>query len=85
MTSLGKRIYEDELKLEQEEGAQRRYWVYGSDPGYHDEPGTDLAAVAGGRIAVTPIHFDLTDRPGLEALRGFDLQALLAPAVRTAQ
>ena len=28
---------------------------------------------------MTPIHFDLTDRPGLEALRSFDLEALLAP------
>ena len=82
VTSLGKRIYRDELKLEQEEEGpptRRRYWIYGSDPGFHDEPGTDLAAVAAGRIAVTPIHFDLTDRPGLEALRSFDLEALLAP------
>jgi 5'-nucleotidase len=82
VTSLGKRIYRDELKLQQEEDgppARRRYWIYGSDPGFHDEPGTDLAAVAAGRIAVTPIHFDLTDRPGLEALRSFDLEALLAP------
>ncbi len=85
VTSLGKRIYEDELRLEHQEGTRRRYWVYGSDPGYHDEPGTDLAAVAAGRVAVTPIHFDLTDRPSLEALRGFDLQSLLAPAARTAQ
>ena len=60
----------------------RRYWIYGSDPGFHDEPGTDLAAVAAGRIAVTPIHFDLTDRPGLEALQRLDLDALLAPADR---
>jgi 5'-nucleotidase len=83
VTSLGKRIYRDELKLQQEEQGpptRRRYWIYGSDPGFHDEPGTDLAAVAAGRIAVTPIHFDLTDRPGLEALRGFDLEALLTPA-----
>jgi 5'-nucleotidase len=82
VTSLGKRIYRDELKLEHEdEGppSRRRYWIYGSDPGFHDEPGTDLAAVAAGRIAVTPIQFDLTDRPGLEALRSFDLEALLAP------
>ncbi len=83
VTSLGKRIYKDELKLEREEDSRRRYWIYGSDPGFHDEPGTDLAAVAAGRIAVTPIHFDLTDRPGLEALRGFDLEALLAPAGQT--
>ena len=48
-----------------EEEGRRRYWIYGTDPGFEDEPGTDLAAVAAGRIAVTPIHFDLTDRPSL--------------------
>ena len=77
VTSLGKRIYRDELKLEREEQGRRRYWIYGSDPGFEDEPGTDLAAVDAGRVAVTPIHFDLTDRPSLEALKGFDLQQLL--------
>jgi 5'-nucleotidase len=88
VTSLGKRIYRDELKVvpheDGMEGAterRRRYWIYGADPGFHDEPGTDLAAVAAGSIAVTPIHFDLTDRRGLEGLRGFDLHALLAPAL----
>ena len=84
VTSLGRRIYRDELKLEREERHRRRYWIYGSDPGFHDEPGTDLAAVAAGRIAVTPIHFDLTDRPSLEALRRFDLEELLAPVARDA-
>jgi 5'-nucleotidase len=82
VTSIGKRIYEDELRLEREEEHGRRYWIYGADPGFHDEPGTDLAAVAAGRIAVTPIHFDLTDRPGLKALESFDLQALLEPVAR---
>jgi 5'-nucleotidase len=84
VTSIGKRIYEDELKLEREEEHRRRYWIYGSDPGFHDEPGTDLAAVAAGRIAVTPIHFDLTDRAGLQALRGFDLEELLGPVAHGA-
>jgi 5'-nucleotidase len=89
VASLGKRIYRDELKVApHEDGStvngdgsskRTRYWIYGADPGFHDEPGTDLAAVAEGRVAVTPIHFDLTDRRGLEALRGFDLRALLAP------
>jgi len=79
VTSLGKRIYRDELKLEHEEEHRRRYWIYGSDPGFHDEPGTDLAAVAAGRIAVSPIHFDLTDRPSIELLQRFDLQELFVP------
>jgi 5'-nucleotidase len=84
VASLGKRIYLDELKVvphEDGSATRRRYWIYGADPGFHDEPGTDLAAVAAGRIAVTPIHFDLTDRRGLEALRSFDLHGLLAPAL----
>lgn len=84
VASLGKRIYRDELKVAPHaEGTatRRRYWIYGADPGFHDEPGTDLAAVATGHVAVTPIHFDLTDRAGLEALRKFDLRALLEPAL----
>ncbi len=84
VTSLGKRIYRDELKLEHEEENRRRYWIYGSDPGFHDLPGTDLAAVAGGHIAVTPIHFELTDKESLEALRRFDLGGLLEPVVNDA-
>ena len=52
-------------------------------PGHGDgaEP-TDFAAVAQGRIAVTPLHFDLTYAQGIEQLSGFDLERLLAPAAR---
>jgi 5'-nucleotidase len=80
VTRLGKRIYRDELKLDAEEGARRRYWIYGADPGFHEEPGTDLAAVAEGRIAVTPLHFDLTDVAGLDRLEQYDLARLVSPA-----
>ena len=38
------------------------------------------AAIAEGRVAVTPLHFDLTAEHGLEALEGYDLAALLQPA-----
>ncbi|MGH2849086.1 MAG: 5'/3'-nucleotidase SurE [Solirubrobacteraceae bacterium] len=78
VTRLGKRVYRDELRLETEEEGRRRYWIYGTAPGYEDEPGTDLAALARGRIALTPLHFDLTDRPGIEALQRLDLGRLLA-------
>jgi 5'-nucleotidase len=80
VTSLGKRIYRDELKLDTTEGLRRRYWIYGADPGFHDEAGTDLAAINAGRVAVTPIHFDLTDRRGMDALVEHDLSRLLRPA-----
>ena len=80
VTRLGKRIYKDELKPTEVDGDRTRYWIYGADPGYHDEPGTDLAAVAAGRIAVTPIHFDLTHEDGIGPLDAHDLARLLAPA-----
>jgi len=83
VTRLGKRIYRDELTLtDTQAGGRRRYWVYGADHGFHDEPGTDLAAVAAGMIAVTPLHFDLTDAAGMDALERHDLGRLLEPAAR---
>ena len=78
---LGKRIYRDELSLVDEGGQGRRlYRIYGDASFERDETGTDLAAVAAGQIAVTPIHFDLTDRDGLDALERHDLARLIAPA-----
>jgi 5'-nucleotidase len=83
VTRLGKRIYRDELQLDTEdEDRGRRYWIYGANPGYHDEEGTDLAAVHSGHIAVTPVHFDLTDVSGLDALAKYDLARMLAPAAQ---
>ena len=79
---LGKRIYRDRLELAEEADGRRRYHIYGDDPGYRDERGTDFAAIADGRIAVTPLHFDLTDEAGVEELAGFDLGRLLRPAAR---
>src|SRR5207302_9962589 len=78
---LGKRIYRDELALVDEAtGGRRLYRIYGDASYERDETGTDLAAVAQGKIAVTPIHFDLTDREGLDALQRHDLARLIAPA-----
>ncbi len=58
---------------------RRLFRIYGDAGGLVDEQGTDIAAVAAGRIAVTPIHFDLTDRDGIAALREHDLARLLTP------
>ena len=78
---LGKRVYQDELALVHEgAGGHRQYRIYGDASYEHDETGTDLAAVAKGKIAVTPIHFDLTDREGLSALQRYGLERLIVPA-----
>jgi 5'-nucleotidase len=80
---LGKRVYSDELQLQVEEGPRRQYWIYGGEVEHSFVPGdgTDLEAVHAGRIAVTPLHFDLTDLAGMDALRRYDLARMLAPAV----
>ena len=82
---LGKRVYNDKMELTEEEGGRRRYRLYGQEPGYTHEEGTDFAAIDEGLIAVTPLHFDLTDQAGVEELAGFDLERLLRPATEAVE
>ena len=78
---LGKRVYQDELSLVENGSDERRlYKIYGDATYERDETGTDLAAVAQGKIAVTPVHFDLTDREGMSVLERYDLERLVEPA-----
>jgi 5'-nucleotidase len=69
VTRLGRRIYNDSLVLEGEDGPRRRYAIYGDRPGHHPEEGTDFAAIEDGHISVSPLHFELTDEQGIDALR----------------
>jgi len=79
VTKLGKRIYNDELRfLEETDSGHKRYEIYGWNPSHEEIEGTDLHAVANGRIAVTPVHFDLTDHGGLERLQGLGFEEMLA-------
>jgi 5'-nucleotidase len=83
VTSLGKRRYNDELEFEEEDArGRKRYRIYGMEPGYEHQDGSDLTAVHDGFISVTPIHFDLTDVSGMEALSAVDFDRLLQPAAR---
>jgi 5'/3'-nucleotidase len=87
VTRMGKRIYRDKLELtpaEDPDGrGRKRYRIYGDDPSYHSEDGTDFAAIDADTISVTPLHFDLTDKPGMEELEGWNLSDLVAPAPTT--
>ena len=80
VTRLGKRIYNDKLNLVSEESrtATAATRSTAGSPAIEEIEGTDLYAVAQGRISVTPIHFDLTDHGGLETLRGWGFEEMLA-------
>ena len=78
VTRLGKRIYRDELIEEGGNGnGHRRYHIYGDDPSYHEEEGTDFHALAEDKISVTPIHFALTNLAGMELIHELGLDTLL--------
>jgi 5'-nucleotidase len=78
VTSLGKRRYFDQLVERVDPYGRTYYWIGGEEPGGQGEPGTDLAAVAEGRISVTPIHLDLTNHRLMDRLRGWRLESALA-------
>jgi 5'-nucleotidase len=82
VTRLGKRLYNDELRLVDEDAeGRRRYEIYGFEPSFQDEAGTDLSAVANGRTSITPVHFDLTDLEGLGRLGEWDLDRTFRDAL----
>ena len=83
---LGRRLYRDALELletDPERQGRRLYRVYGEavDPS-GEEAGTDVSAIAAGRVAVTPLHFDLTDHVGVRTMLEHGLSHLLEPAPR---
>lgn len=84
VAKLGKRYYRDELSLiEEDPSGRRRYRVYGeAADAADDDSDTDIAAIAAGRIAITPLHFDLTHHAGVEALAAHDLDRVLAELSR---
>jgi 5'-nucleotidase len=71
LARLGRRRYRPQLRPagEAEEGGRRHYRLYGDGPlRLEGEPGTDIAAVAEGCIALTPLRFDLFAEDALAAL-----------------
>jgi 5'-nucleotidase len=61
-TTLGRRIYEDDVAERSDPRGRPYYWVGGGPTGHDDLPGTDCVAIARGWNSLTPMHLDLTDR-----------------------
>ena len=71
---LSYRAY-DEWFNERSDGSGRTGYYYAGEPmvlGEADADDSDVIANMLGYIAITPLHFDLTDRGRIEALRGMD-------------
>jgi 5'-nucleotidase len=72
LTRMGKRIYQDKLLERLDPRGTPYYWFGGPPPTGVSEPGTDFHAVSTGKVAITPIHLDLTARSLLKRLHGWE-------------
>ncbi|HUJ63074.1 MAG TPA: 5'/3'-nucleotidase SurE [Kofleriaceae bacterium] len=61
-TTLGKRVYDDDVVERADPHGRPYYWVGGGPTGHADVAGSDCVAVASGYNSITPMHLDLTDR-----------------------
>jgi 5'-nucleotidase len=61
VTRLGKRVYRDVLIRRLDPKGRPYYWIGGDPPGGELEEGTDIGALGGGYVSVTPLNLDMTD------------------------
>lgn len=69
IVSLGRRKLGDQLEKRLDPRGYPYYWIGPMREEAPDQPETDLASVLAGRVAVTPIHLDLTQRDEIPRLR----------------
>jgi 5'-nucleotidase len=69
VTRLGKRIYQDQLLERRDPRGIPYFWIGGPPPSGLAIQGTDFHAVVNRKVAITPIHLDLTGRSLLRRLK----------------
>jgi 5'-nucleotidase len=70
VTSMGRRIYRDQVSVRQDLRGRNYYWIGGPEQKGDDVPGSDCTAVYEGFASVTPIGLDLTHSPMHARLSG---------------
>lgn len=68
--STGGRVYEDRVVQRQDPWGRPYFWQGGVAVIDPDQPGTDVAAVAEGFVAITPLTVDWTDHALLKSMHG---------------
>jgi len=75
----GFRNYRSTYEERQDPRGDTYYWIGGELPVDEPVPGTDIAAIREGYIAVMPVQLDLTAHAFLEELVGWQLERLVHP------
>ncbi len=74
ITSQGKRNYGNIIVEKMDPRGKKYYWIGGDEAGFEDIPETDCNAVAEGKISITPLRVNMTDRPSLNSLKRWKLE-----------
>ena len=74
VAGLGRRVYGRKITGRVDPRGHRYFWLAGTQVSSISTPGSDVAAVEAGRISITPLHSDTTDRPAIQALRKWNLE-----------
>ncbi|MCS7000082.1 MAG: 5'/3'-nucleotidase SurE [Bacteroidota bacterium] len=69
ITRQGQGVWNDEYEERLDPMGRPYYWLRGTYNHLDSDPNADDVAVEQGYIAITPIHYDLTDRAAIERLK----------------
>jgi 5'-nucleotidase len=72
ITRQGLRVYHDKLDERVDPRNRPYYWIGGDVPTGVPEEGTDVGALAGGFVSITPLQLDLTAYNALDSVRQWD-------------
>jgi len=70
-TSMGRRIYRDQVSVRDDLRGRKYYWIGGPEMKGPDEPGADCTAVQDGLVSVTPVGLDLTQHTLLAQMQSW--------------
>jgi len=73
VTSLGSRVFHEEIARMKDPWGREIYWIGGGHVTWSGGAESDFRAVRDGYISVTPLHVDMTNYNLLEAVRGWGL------------
>ena len=76
VTRQGKRKYTGSVMKRSDPSGRDYYWLGGDPPDDHLVEGTDVKAIADDKVSVTPVHLDLTDYAGLEAVKSWGIESI---------
>lgn len=73
ITKLGIRQYENSFERRSDPRGRMYYWMGGNIVDNENDDDSDIEAVKGSQISITPIHFDLTNYQLMHLLKSWEL------------